>query len=70
MLPMDYEGYIRKLPRLEEPQQSLIVVNYSNLLLYTRSLTYLHIVPLYNHYCPPTFLTPLTTSLHATLTDT
>jgi hypothetical protein len=70
MLPMDYEGYIRRLPRFEEPQQSLIVVNYSNLLLYTCSLTYLHIVPLYNHYRPPTFLTLLTTSLHATLTNT
>jgi hypothetical protein len=44
MLPMDSEGYKKKLPRLKEPQQSLIVVNYSNLLLYTRGLTYLHIV--------------------------
>jgi hypothetical protein len=47
MLPMDSKGYIRRLPRLIEPQQSLIVVNYSNLLLYTHSSTYLHIVLLY-----------------------
>ena len=67
VLPMDSEGYIRWSPRLGEPQRSLIVVNYSNLSLYTRSLIYLHIVPLYNHYRPPT---SLITSLHATSTDT
>jgi hypothetical protein len=38
MLPTDSEGYIRRWPRLKEPQQSLIVVNYSNLLLYTHSV--------------------------------
>jgi hypothetical protein len=67
VLPMDSEGYIRRSPRLGEPQRSLIVVNYSNLSLYTRSLIYLHIVPLYNHYRSPT---SLIISLHATSTDT
>jgi hypothetical protein len=44
MLPMDSEGYIRRSSRFEEPQRSLIVVNYSNLLLYTRSLTFYYMI--------------------------
>jgi len=47
--------YTKRSLRLGGPQQSLIALNYSNLLLYTHSFIYLHIVPLYNHYCTPIF---------------